>query len=52
MTIIPLYEPAILPLLPALNLSLYRPPRSLSSLTDLILPQRICFFFCFSINNS
>ncbi|CAF1734104.1 unnamed protein product [Brassica napus] len=53
MTIIPLNKPAILPLLPALNLSLYRLPRSLSisSLTDPILLQRICFF-CFAINNS
>ncbi|KAH0858102.1 hypothetical protein HID58_086363, partial [Brassica napus] len=53
MTIIPLNKPAILPLLPALNLSLYCLPRSLSisSLTDPILLQRICFF-CFAINNS
>ncbi|XP_013609250.1 PREDICTED: 50S ribosomal protein HLP, mitochondrial isoform X2 [Brassica oleracea var. oleracea] len=45
MTIIPLTKPAILPLLPALNLPLHRLPRPLSSLTDPILPQRICFFF-------
>ncbi|CAN6858655.1 unnamed protein product [Brassica oleracea var. botrytis] len=50
MTIIPLTKPAILPLLPALNLPLYRLPRPLSSLTDPILPQRICSFFFKLVN--